>query len=286
MNIPVKILRNGFQMPVFGLGTWGMGGKDAPDRTHDKEDVASITRALDAGITHIDTAEKYGDGHAEELVGQAIRGRDRSQLLIVSKVRKDHLEAENVLRSAHASLKRLGTDYLDLYLVHSFNPAVQIAETIGAMNRLVDEGLIRHIGLSNYHPENIEEAMRVSRQPIVAVQLHYNLGYRDPERRGLLAHAAKNDWMLVAWRPIRDILAMNPLPDVLMNIAKKYGKTPTQIALNWLISQQNVVTLAKCGTKEHLDDALGTLDWTMEPEDCEALRREFPESPEALLQRA
>lgn len=284
MKIPVKTLRNGFQMPVFGLGTWDMGGKDAPDHAHDKEDIAAITRALDAGITHIDTAEKYGDGHAEELVGEAICGRDRSKLLLVSKVRKDHVDSVNVLRSAQASLKRLGTDYLDLYLVHSFNPAVPIAETIGAMNRLVDEGLVRHIGLSNYHPENIEEAIRTSRHPIVAVQLHYNLGYRDPERRGLLAHAAKNDWMLVAWRPIRDVLAMKPLPDVLMTIAKKYGKTPTQIALNWLISQQNVVTLAKCGAKEHLDDALGALDWTIEPEDIELLRREFPESPEAALQ--
>src|SRR3989344_7065137 len=119
MNIPVKTLKSGFSMPVFGFGTWQMGGRHERDPQNDDEaDVRAIKVAIDAGITHIDTAESYSAGHAEELVAEAIKGYDRSKLFIVSKVKPEHLAPDDLLAACENSLKRLQTDYLDLYLLH------------------------------------------------------------------------------------------------------------------------------------------------------------------------
>lgn len=273
--IQEKRLKNGFSMPTFGLGTWGMGGRYTKETKNDSEDIAAIERAIDAGITHIDTAELYGNGHAETLVGEALKGQNRSHIFLVSKVLKDHLSFDDVLRAAEGSLNRLGTNYLDLYLVHSFNPEIPLSETMRAMNHLVEEGLVRNIGVSNFTIENMEEAQNTSEQMIVANQLQYNLHYRKREKEGLLRHAQEHDWMFIAWRPILDVLQMEETPEILQSLCKKYEKTPAQIAINWLISQKNVITLAKCGSKKHLDEALDAINWSMEEEDIELLRTDF-----------
>lgn len=275
INIPTKKLRNGFTMPVFGLGTWGMGGWEEASTKNDTEDIASIKRAIDAGVTHIDTAEIYGDGHAEELVGQALQGYDRSKLLLVSKVYRSHLEYDALLTAAEQSLERLQTDYLDVYMIHCHNKDIPIKKSIDALNKLVDDGVVKHIAVSNFSVEQMEEAMHLSKHPIVASQLQYNLAIRKRGDQGLLQHAQENDWMFIAWRPIRDVLQIKK-PQIMKIICAKYEKTPAQIAINWLISQENVVTLAKCGTKEHLDDSLGALGWNLESEDIEALAIQFP----------
>jgi len=273
--IPKKTLRNGFSMPILGLGTWGMGGWVQRDDSHDKEDVAAIQYAIEAGITHIDTAERYAEGHAEELVGQAIRGMDRSRLLLVSKASPEHFAYDDLLRTAEASLARLGTPYLDIYLLHDPNPAIPLKETMRAMDRLVNEGLIRHIGLSNFGAEGIKEAQQYAKHPIVANQMHYNLLIRTVEQQGLLEQAKKDDWLLIAWRPIRDVLRMENPPEILGSLCRKYGKTKAQIALSWVLSQENVVTLTKCGSREHIAEALGALGWVMDEADIERLRANF-----------
>lgn len=266
----------GFEMPVFGLGTWRVAGTFIRNPfNNDKADIESIKRAIDAGITHIDTAEIYAAGHAERLIAKAIKGYDRKKLFIVSKVAPQHLSFDAVIRAAKRSLERLEIDYIDLYLIHHPNPLVPIVQTMAAMDKLVEDGLIRYIGVSNFTKERLAKAQKAAKNKIVANQVHYNLIFREPEATSLLKYCQQNDVMLVAWRPVEKGKLAGRM-DVVDQMAKKYKKTPAQIAINWLISQDNVVTLAKMGKIEHLEENLGAIGWEMKKVDVEKLRSDFP----------
>src|SRR3989344_9509122 len=277
MSIPEKKLKNGFSLPEFGVGTWGMGGKGHRNYLNDdKVDVAAIRAAIELGVTCIDTAEMYAGGHAEELVGRAIQGFDRSSLRIITKVFVNHLSYDDTLAACKGSLERLGTDYFDLYLIHGYASDAPLEETMRAMTKLVDEGLTRAIGVCNFGKERLAQAQSYTKYPIVYNQVHYNLEFREPERKGLLEYCQQNDVLLAAWRPVqKGALVENP-PAVVKEMCEKYGKTPAQIAINWLTSQDNVVTLAKSSSVEHLKDNVGAVGWKMESEDVEKLRREYP----------
>lgn len=277
MSIPTKKLKSGFEMPVFGIGTWMMGGDFTYDpKNEDAADIEAIKTAIEMGITHIDTAEKYARGHAEKLVGQAIKDLDRSRLFIVSKVDSENLRYEDVITSAKASLERLDTPYLDLYLIHSPNPNIPIEETMGAMDTLVNEGLIRNVGVSNFTIERLGKTQSKTNNKIVANQLHLNLIFREAERKGLLEYCQRNDIMFIAWRPVQKGVLAEEMTGLIDRMCEKYDKTPAQIAINWLVSQPNVVTLSKMRKIEHIKENLGALGWKMEEEDIERLRREFP----------
>jgi len=264
-------------MPVFGFGTWRMGGNHTRNPLkNDHRQITAIRQAIDHGITHIDTAQMYAQGHAEELVGQAIKEFNRKKLFIVSKVWPDHLRFEDVLKSAALSLKRLKTDYLDLYLIHMPNPAIPISQTMKAFDKLKSDGFIKNIGVSNFSVRSFKAAQKVTENKIVVNQVHYNLIYREPEKSGLLEFCQKNDVLLVAWRPVEKGILADYGISVLDGISLKYKKSPAQIALNWLISQKNVVTLAKMENKKHLLENLGALKWQMEKNDIEKLRKGFP----------
>lgn len=276
MNIPTKKLESGFEIPVYGLGLWQMGGTNSQDRSKDAEEIAAIRTAIEAGITHIDTAETYGNGHAEELLREAVQGYSRNKLFIGSKVAAFNQGYDGVLRAAEASLERLGMEYLDLYMLHRYpEPGLDITGTMRAMDELLDQGLVRNIGVSNLTPRRFNEAQRHSRHKLVCNQVHYNVQYRESENRGVLRHAQENDVMLVAWRPVQK--GSIPRSAVLDELAAKYDKTATQVAINWLVSQKNVVTIAKTSNKDHLYENLGAVNWTMDFEDIERIRAEFPD---------
>ncbi len=278
MKIPTKKLTNGFEMPVYGLGTWEMGGRMEVDTSNDDNaDIEGIRYAIDQGVTHIDTAESYAEGHSEEILGEAIKGYDREKLFLVSKVNKKHLRYDDLINSAKASLKRIGTDYLDLYLIHSPSVEISIEESMQAMNELVSMGLVKNIGVSNFTVERMIEAQKHSKAKIVANQLQLSLKVRESEKAGLVKYCAENDVMFIAWRPIEKGVLTEAGIEVLDEMCKKYGKTPSQIALNWLISQPNVVTLSKTRNKAHLNENLGAVGWQMSAEDVEVLRKEFPD---------
>lgn len=277
-TIPTKQLKNGFSLPVYGLGTWGMGGHHHRDpENDDAADIAAIQLAIEHGVTHLDTAESYAEGKAEELIGQAIRGHDRASLQIVSKAHYDHLGYYDLLTAAKQSLERLGTDYLDLYLLHRFNPNIPIEDTMRALDELMNEGLVRAIGVSNFTVERFRLAQSATSHKIVTNQLHLNLKYREAELLGLLKYCQDNDVLFTAWRPLQKGMLLDNPPDVLKQMMDKYGKTAAQIALNWLISQDHVVTLAKTSTREHLKENLGAFGWTMETQDIELLRQRYPD---------
>jgi diketogulonate reductase-like aldo/keto reductase len=266
-----KQLPDGFRIPTYGLGTWGMGGWQDPDTTYDKEDLSVIRAAIELGVQHIDTAEMYGGGHAEELVGKAIRGFDRSRLFLASKAVAHHLSRAPLVRAAEQSLRRLQTDYLDLYMVHHPSDVIPIEDTMAGMDDLVRRGLLRYVGVSNFSRDRLIAARQASPQPIVADQVHYSVRVRDPERSGLLAYCQQNDVMLVAWQPVEQ----GAPGDLLHALAASYDATAVQTALTWLISQPNVVTIARTRRLAHLRENLGALGWRMYDNDVELLRTQY-----------
>ena len=277
MNIPTKKLNSGFEIPVFGLGTWQMGGREErnPDND-DKSDIEAIQRAIEAGITHLDTAEMYASGHTEELIGEAINNLDRNNLFLTSKVLDGNQTYDAVLQAAERSMKRLKTDYLDLYLIHAPDYAVHISETIRAMDALVDQKLVKHIGVSNFSVKQFEQAQNSSHHKLVTNQLHYNLGIREIEKNGALSYYQQHDVIVTAWRPLQKSIILRDGAEMLRKIGEKYQKTPAQVAINWLISQSNIVTMSTMRDKKHLEDNLDSVGWSLSEDDIEYLRKSFP----------
>lgn len=277
MKIPTKKLKTGFEMPVYGLGTWQMGGRKEHDLSNDDEaDIKGIKGALDAGITHIDTAEVYADGYSEILISRAIEGYDRSKIFLVSKVQEKNMSYEGILNSCKKSLKRLKTDYLDLYLLHRFASGFPLKDSIRALDKLIEDGLVRNIGVCNFNKEHLAEAQGYTKNKIVCNQVHYNLEFREPEATGLLEYCQTSDVFLSAWRPVGKGNLLGSITPVVKEMCDKYKKTPAQIALNWLISQPNVITLSKTRHVDHLNENLGAIGWEMDKSDIERLRKEYP----------
>ncbi|MBI2592326.1 aldo/keto reductase [Candidatus Saccharibacteria bacterium] len=274
MKIPVKTLKNGFSLPIYGMGLWQVGGRYEIDTSQDTEEIENIQRAITLGIAHFDTAELYAAGHSEELLGAAIKGFDRNKLTIATKVSPEHHHYDALLHAFENSLKRIGTEYIDLYMLHRFPPpGTKIEESLKAMNRLVEEGVVKNIGVSNFTNNRFKEAQKYSAHPIACNQVHYNVEYREVEDKSVLRFCQENDTFLVAYRPLqKGELPKSPL---LKELAEKYNKTPTQVSLNWLISQDNVVTICKTSNPEHLKENLGALGWKLEAGDVERVRRNY-----------
>ena len=279
MEIKNKTLKNGFSIPEYGIGTWEMGGRFERDILNDDSlDVKAIQDAIELGVTHIDTAEIYAGGHSEEIICEAIKtgNIDRTKLFITSKASGDDLSYEGIINSCKESLKRLGTEYLDLYLLHWYSENFPLEISIQALNDLKKDGLVKNIGVSNFGLEHLRDAIRFSKDPIVCNQVHYNLRVRETEYTGVLKFCRENDIMVVAYRPLDKGAIMQPITQILHDMCVKYNKTPAQIAINWLVSQENVVAIAKSRDKNHLEENLGGLGWQMEQGDIEKLSLEFP----------
>ena len=278
MTIPEKRLKCGFTLPVFGFGTWQMGGREVinPDND-DRADIFAIRSAIEMGITHIDTAAWYSGGHAEELVGEAIKGLDRSKLIITTKVSPMNLHYGDVVRSASQSLKRLGIDYIDVYVIHNPNPYIDIKETMKALDYLVEKQVARYIGLSNFNLKQLQEAQENSLSKIVCNHLHYNLKHRGPLLDGTIQYCQDNDVIIVAWRPVQKGLFSKEKFKILEGLCLKYEKTENQIAINWLISQENIVTISKTRNIEHLKENISAVGWEMDNKDIEFLMNNFPD---------
>ncbi len=268
-------IAKGVSVPILGLGTWGMGGRETPDKTRDAETITAIRMAVELGLTHIDTAEYYGAGHAEELVGEAIQDLDRKSLFITSKVWHNHLHRDDLLTSMKASLKRLGVEQVDLYLVHWPNPDVPLKETMAAMEECVREGYTRLIGVSNFSAQLMEEAQGYLRDNRLAVnQVQYSLIDQKP-RMGLLPACRKMGASLVAYRPLERGAIIQTPNAVMDEIARTHGKTRVQVALNWLISQEGVFTIPKSTNPVHMMEFMGALGWRLTPEESARLAESY-----------
>lgn len=253
-----KKMLNGNNIPALGLGTWRMGGSMSPDYSHDRQLVETIQGAIELGYTHIDTAEIYGRGHAEELVGRTIQKYSRQDLFITTKVWHTNLRYHTVLKAVAGSLKRLHTEYVDLCLIHWPDPDAPLAETLKALSELVNQGKVRQIGVSNFDLDQLSRARALTSNAIVTNQVRYNLYHRGCVKNGILEYCQKNDIILTAYSPFeRGTIFTDPQ---VQQIAANHAVTPAQVALAWLINQPNVITIPMSTKIENLRANLAALE--------------------------
>lgn len=262
------------KIPVLGIGTWKIGGGMIADRSHDQKYIEAIQFAISSRITHIDTAEIYGAGHAEELVGIAIKNFDRKRLFITTKVSPHHLSFDQILAACDRSLQRLQTDYIDLYLIHWPNPLASVKKAMAAFDHLVNRGLVHFIGVSNFSVKQFKNAQAYSANEIVTNQIEYSLLEKAPEKE-FLEFCQQENVVLTAYSPLAQGKLTQPGFKALDYIAEKYKKTQTQVALRWLIEKPNVITIPKASSKDHIQELLGCLGWKLAIDDQEYLAHNF-----------
>ncbi len=255
----------GVSVPVIGQGTWEM------ERSRTSS-IAAIRRGLDLGMTHIDTAEMYGAGRVEEIVGEAIAGR-RHEVFLVSKVMPEHASRRGTIDACERSLRRLRTDHLDCYLLH-WPGRHQLADTIGAFEQLVRDGKIKTWGVSNFDDVRMEEAVRLAGPDRVACnQVPYHLDDRAIEHT-VLPTCERHHIAIVGYSPFgKGRFRSHP---VLEEIARARGATPRQVALRFLVHRPNVFTIPKAARVSHVEENAGAGDLQLPEEDLWRINTAFP----------
>jgi len=261
-------LPSGQSIPTLGLGTWRM-GEDTRQRP---TEIAALQQGIDLGMTLIDTAEMYGEGGAEEVIAEVIADR-RSQVFLVSKVYPHNASRRSVIAACERSLKRLQTDYLDLYLLH-WRGSVPLSETLEAFQQLQQAGKIRDYGVSNFDLDDMEEAITLDGGSAIATnQVLYNL-----MRRGI-------EWDLLPWcrQHHLPIMAYSPVEQgrllkqpALKTIAQQRNVTPAQIAVAWLLHQPDVIVIPKSSSIAHVKENRAAADLHLTADELEALDAAFP----------
>jgi len=263
-------LPSGAEVPRLGQGAWQI----AEQRNKRAAELLTLQVGIDLGLVLIDTAEMYGNGRSEELVAAAVAGR-REQVYLVSKVLPSNASRSGTIAACEQSLKRLKTDYLDLYLLH-WQGSVPLEETLGAFTTLRDRGLVRHYGVSNFDRDDLAGAVSLPGGPEIATnQVLYNL-----EQRGI-------EWDLAPWCKQRGmpLMAYSPLGSdssrlrthpVLKAMAARIGATPARVALAWLLRQPDVIVIPKASSEAHVRDNHAALGLTLTAGDLDDLERAFP----------
>ena len=264
----VAFLPSGESVSALGLGTWMMG--ERPDRRTDE--IAALNLALDLGMNVVDTAEMYGNGGAEKLIAKAV-GHRRGEMFLVSKVLPQHATRAGTVAACNASLKRLNTNHLDLYLLH-WRGSVPLEDTLAGFDDLTKAGKVRHWGVSNFDVDDMEELMALpGGTNLQTNQVLYNL-----TRRGI-------EFDFVPWCRKRRIptMAYSPIEQGrllknarLKSIAARHGATPAQIALAWVLRQDGVIAIPKAGTPDHVRENAAAVDITLTPQDLTDLDSAFP----------
>ncbi|MDI7863676.1 aldo/keto reductase [Rhizobiaceae bacterium n13] len=266
--IPTVTFPSGITVPALGQGTWNMG----EDRGRANDEIASLQLGIDLGMTLIDTAEMYAEGGAEKIVAEAIRAR-RDKVFLVSKVYPWNASLEGTQAACEASLKRLGTDYIDLYLLH-WRGNYPLEETVEAFESLKEQDKIGAWGVSNFDIGDMEELMEVmDGGDVDANQVLYNLGRRGIEY-DLLPWCQHRRIAVMAYCPIEQgRLAHHP---DLIHIAKAYQATPAQVALAWLLTKPGVIAIPKTSSTGRVRENRAATDIVLTPDDVVALDAIFP----------
>ena len=260
-------LPDGATVPALGQGTWRM-GEDSRTR---RQEMAALKLGVELGMTLIDTAEMYGDGGAEELIGEALGDR-RDDLFLVSKVYPQNAGRGRIERACEASLKRLKTDRLDLYLLH-WRGSVPLAETVEGMEALVATGKILRWGVSNLDADDMQELMDAGGEACATNQVLYNITERGPEF-GLMPMLRRSRIPVMAYSPIGQ--GRLPRSAALSAVAKRHGATEFQIALAWAMRDPDVIAIPKAGSEAHVRDNRAAADIALTPQDLAELDADFP----------
>ncbi len=260
-------LPDGTAVPVLGQGTWKMGeGKHKA-----KEEVAALRLGIDLGMTLIDTAEMYADGRAEEVVAQAI-ARQRERVFLVTKVYPHNASKKGLPAACERSLRRLGVDVIDLYLLH-WRGSVPLAETVAAFEAMKTAGKIRAWGVSNLDVDDLEE-LGVRADDCATDQILYNPEYRGPEF-DLLPWCQRRRMPVMAYSPVGQGGGLLRHP-VVVEIARRLDATPAQVCLAWVLRQDGVLAIPKASDADHVRANAAALDVRLEPEDLHAIDVAFP----------
>lgn len=258
---------SGRPVAVIGQGTWRMG----ESRRAQTDEIEALRVGIELGLTHIDTAEMYGNGGAEKIVAEAISGR-RSEVFIATKVLPSNASYAGTLRACERSLKRLNTDYVDLYLLHWWSDEHPIGETMRAMEKLVARGLTRLIGVSNFDVGQMKAARAaLTRERLACNQVLYHLRDREIEP-AVLPYCETEKIAVVGYTPLDK---GGFLRGVVADIARKHGRTPRQVALNFLTRRPALFTIPKAARAEHVRENAGALDFTLSAGELRAIDKAF-----------
>jgi len=282
--------RSDMRVSAVGLGAWSWGSTRYWEygTSYRKEDIAqAIEKAVEMGIDLLDTAEVYGRGASERLIGELV---PKDDFYIASKYAPLHLLPSSILAHAERSRKRLQVEAIDLYQVHFHNPLLSLRATMRNLEKLVREGKIRHIGVSNFNVQTLEKARSyLSRCDIVSNQVHFNLANRAPERNGMLDYCRKERISIIAWSPLQQgaltgkyppgkrpggwrartryfrnshLKAVQPVLQVLDECSKAHGRTTAQGALAWLLRHPEVVIIPGANRAEQVEMNAGAVGWS------------------------
>ena len=244
----------GANVPALGFGTWDLRGDECTE---------SIEHALSIGYRHIDTAQYYDN---ETEVGKGIQnsGMLRDDIFLTTKVKPENFRRSDVISSTHESLKKLGTDYVDLLLMHWPNPDIPLEETLLALLELQKEGAVRHIGVSNFPPTMVEEAQQISQ--IFCNQVEYHPYLSQPK---LIAQAQVLDYMLTAYCPIAQGRVINDT--TLKNIGEHHNKSAVQVTLRWFMQQENVSAIPKSASTKNRQSNFDIFDFELSDEEMQTI---------------
>ena len=257
--------RTGERVSAIGLGTWAI-------RNYSKAEEV-LLHAIELGIDLIDTAEMYGSGMAEVLVGRVVKKAGRDRVFITTKMLPHHLAwKDEVIKAGKASLRRMGVEEADLFLIHWPNPSVNISKQMKNFEALIDEGLTRYIGVSNFDVEDLREAIDSTKKAdIVVNQVHYSVIHREYVERYLLPLCIREGISIQAYTPLEKGTVVSH--EGVSSVARRLGKTPIQAALNFLISRPKAHAIPKTEERDHLLEVLGALGWRLPREFIKELER-------------
>ena len=301
----INLGKSGLKVSKIGIGTWQASGDAWGQDVIDDNIIKAIKRSYELGVNLVDTAEIYGNGHSETVVGKALKDIGRENMIVATKVAGAHLRHDELLKSAELSMKRLGISYIDLYQIHWPDPWEQIPlrETMKAMEELYVQGKIRAIGVSNFAVRDLEEARSyLSKTDIVSNQVRYNMLQRGIEEE-VMPYCRKNGITIIAWSPLaqgaltgkynvenvprdrirsgnevfkpENMKQIERLLKILKEIAQKRKKTVAQVSLNWLISHEGVIAIPGAKTPEQAEENAGAAGWKLSDEELKLIENEL-----------
>lgn len=256
--------KSGKKLHPIGIGTWDIGSKRNPEtgeitavKGNEEKEIEAIRYSISKGQNHIDTAELYGWGYTDVIVGQAISNRKREDIFIANKLWKTSTPKGEVRSAVEKMLKSLGTDYLDMLYIHAPWEDTPWHEAIPQIDELIDEGVVLNFAVSNFKISDMKKVRKISKNPIVANQLHYNILYKQDATKTVREFCKENDIQIVAYRPIARKEVFDD--SKVVELSEKHNVNPAQISLAWLLNQ-NVLPVPKAITKSHIDENLKALD--------------------------
>jgi diketogulonate reductase-like aldo/keto reductase len=261
---------SGIELCPIGIGTWTMGGERerVVDTKRDHRDIDAISYSLSIGQNHIDTAELYGDGHADELIAEAMKSALRQDVFIANKLWESSFGDTETRDAVSRMLDRLKTDYIDLLYIHWTFGKNDWKRSIDPINDLIDEGIVHHFGVSNFTVEDMTQAQKLSTAPIAANQVECNVQYRDDADEAFVGFCDSYDILRVAYKPInRGEVATD---SVIKEIAHNHNATPSQIALAWLLAKDYAV-IPKSSDPRHIDENFGSIEVRLTESDIQRL---------------